>query len=151
MCDDSDGTPAYVKVIAYPTEVNKKESGILSSFKKLIVPLLKKSDGLIKDYSEAKVKIEEASADIKVEEAIRIGTERNLTRQEELKLFCEIINEHFSDADTEAKIQLKMAKLLETNPEIEKQLNKVNSIITKLKNKGAKILIADANDINTEA
>ena len=143
--------PTLIKISSHPISSDKKKNGIFSSFKKLFLPLLKKSDHLLTDYSQAKVKTEQNSAEIKIEEAIQLSAKRNLVRQEELKLFCEIVSEHFSDADTNAIINLKMAKLLETNPDIERQIDKVNTLISKIEKLNGKVVFTEKTTESSEA
>jgi len=121
-----------VRVFAHPVKSSKKEKSVFSVFKELLNLIIKKNGSLANDYAEAKVKKEHGDAELRVEEAAKISAKTNKIRQEELKEFCKIIDNHFSENDTEVKKKLKMAKLIETNPTIIQEVEKLNSILLEL-------------------
>lgn len=137
--------PTIVRVDAIPEKIDKKEKGIFSAFKRLFLPKLKQQESMANEFLHAKVKKEHGDAEAKVEEAAKIAAEKSKIQQEELTEFCNTVDNHFMEADDDTKIKLKMAKLLETNPEIGNQLDKVNSILESLQSKrGVRVSIQDS-------
>jgi hypothetical protein len=61
-------------------------------------------------------------------EASKVAAEADAQWQEAFKIFAAAIDEHF--ANDSMATQLKLAKLLETNPELQAQLIKVQSLAT---------------------
>jgi len=133
-----------VRVFAHPIKSSKKERSVFSVFKELLNLIIKKNGSLANDYAEAKVKKEHGDAELRVEEAAKISAKTNKIRQEEFKEFCKIIDNHFSENDTEVKKKLKMAKLIETNPTLIQEIEKLNSILLEL-NKSNKVEIILSN------
>jgi len=82
--------------------------------------------GLSDRALQASVAKLEADAHKAAMEASKIAAEADAQRQESFKVFASAIDEHFGN-DSMAT-QLKIAKLLETNPELEIQLKKVQAI-----------------------
>lgn len=58
-----------------------------------------------------------------------MAAEKDIARQQELKAFCENVGAFFSADDPPHVLMLKFAKLIEVNPEIAGQLERVNHLI----------------------
>jgi hypothetical protein len=123
---------AVQTVHATPLRSGKLESTRFERFKAFFLPRLRKQEELGVAFEEATVRRIEAEGDRFVEEAAKIAAERDLLRQQELRAFCETIDSVFKSDDSQLVSSLKMAKLLETNPELAAQLEKVNAVLDRL-------------------
>lgn len=120
------------EVSAIPRKISAKESGRLAAFIGFFVPRLKKQEELALRAEEALIRKTEAEAEKTLAEAARTAAEKDRARQESLKKFCENVEGVFKPDDSREITMLKFAKLLETNPELAQQLDKVNDIIERM-------------------
>ena len=114
-------------------------------FKHWFFPSLRKSKELAEAYAEAKVETEKSSARKTTEEAAEIAARKDLTRLKGVKKYNEIVDDIFADdgLSQDGKL-LKLAKLMETNPQVSAQLAKVKDLIEKLAlTKGVSIEVVD--------
>ena len=105
-------------------------------FAAIVLPWLKQSRdlaALCKKAAKIRVEREEAEAKKIVEEATKIETERTLLKQQEAKEFNDLVADIFAinNVHWSAK-QLMLAKLLEANPELMTQLEKINQLLDML-------------------
>jgi hypothetical protein len=91
-----------------------------------------RSKELAYTYTEAKVEKERSEARKIAEQADEIAAQKNLIRQKSAKEFSAVINEIFADdgLPTGAKA-FKLAKLIEENPRVMSQLEKIGKIVEK--------------------
>lgn len=115
-----------------PKRSSKKESSRFRAFLAFFVPRLKKQEELAIAFEEATVRKLDAEGEKLLQEAAKIAAERDIARQQELKLFQENVERTFSLDDRPEVVLLKMAKLLESSPEIAAQLSKVNGLLERL-------------------
>lgn len=134
------------KVEAIPKDPRKKENQFFEAFKKIFIPRLKKQEGLALSYERAKLRKIRGEGEAKVEEAAKIASEIDQMKQKELKEFCEIIDSHFAEMDPSLSVHIKMAKLLQTNPQIVKQLEKVQGMLGALNLEKGAVISITAND-----
>lgn len=123
-----------VKVEGTPNLPDRpKEPTRWQSFKCWLFPHLKRSEELGEAYAEAKVERERSEARKTAEEAAEIAARKDVLRQEEVKQFNDIINDIFADDGLPPGAKaFKLAKLIEKNPQIGAQLEKVKGIIGEL-------------------
>jgi len=116
-------------------------------FKSWLFPHMRKSKELAQAYTEAKVAKEENEALKIAEEAAEIAARKDLTKQQEASEFNKLIDDIFADDGLLPGVKaLKMAKLMEKNPKIATQLDKVKDIIEKLAlKKGLNIEVEDGS------
>ena len=120
-----EGRPNFPK---HPKEQTRWES-----FKLFLFRRLRKSKELAEAYTEAKVAKEQNEARKIAEEAGEIAARKDRTRQQEASEFNAIIDDIFSDDSLPAGAKmLKLAKLMEKNPQLASQLRKVKEIIEEL-------------------
>lgn len=114
-------------------------------FKAFVCPWLRQSEDLVEAYAKAKVEREENEARKIAEEAAEIAARKDVTRQKEVKTFNAIIDDIFKDDTLPMGAKaLKLAKLIENNPQVAKQLENVTDIIEKLAlKKGLNIEVVD--------
>jgi len=125
---------AIVKVSAKPNASDcPYEYKKWQRFVYIILPWLKHGRDLARIYTEAKVDREEAQAKKIVEEATKIKVEKDILKQQEVKEFVALVDDIFAkdDLPLPAKM-LKIAKLLEANPQIMMQLEKINDFLEKI-------------------
>lgn len=115
-----------------PKRSNKNESSRFRAFLAFFLPRLKKQEELAIAFEEATVRKLDAEGEKLLQEAAKLAAEKDIARQQELKLFQENVERTFSADDRPEVVLLKMAKLLQSNPEIAAQLNKVNSVLDRL-------------------
>jgi hypothetical protein len=102
-------------------------------FKSWLFPHMRKSKELAQAYTEAKVAKEENEARKKAEEAAEIAARKDLIRQQEASEFNALIDDIFAEDGMPAGAKaLKLAKLMEKNPQIVAQLDEVKGIIEEL-------------------
>lgn len=113
---------------------NSKEVRTWETFIQLISHWLKPNKELGQAYITAKVTKEINEAQKIAEEAAEISANKDMIRQQEANEFFKLVEDIFKDDNLPliAK-RLKLAKLFENNPGIEEQLNKIESIIDKLR------------------
>lgn len=112
------------------------------AFKEFFIPRLARQEQFAVAYEEATVRKLDAEGEKLVQEAAKLSAERDVAKQEELRIFCETVDKSFAPDDSPHVVKLKLAKLLETNPQIANQLEKVNEIIDSLnRSKGCLISI----------
>jgi hypothetical protein len=123
-----------VKAEGRPNNPEKpKEQTRWQRFKTWIFPYWKESKELAKTYSQAEVAKKENEARKLMEEAAEIAARKDLTQQKEVKQFNDIIDDIFADDGLLPGAKaLKLAKLMEKNPQVAAQLEKVKDIIEKL-------------------
>ena len=126
------GMTAVQTVHATPTKLTGKESTRFQRFKQFFLPRLRKQEELALAYEEAVVRKTEAESEKLVEEAAKLAAEADVAKQQELAAFCENVDTIFMTTGRPEAAMLKLAKLLETNPEIAAQLDKVNAIMGRL-------------------
>lgn len=124
---------------AIPRKISQREASLLSRFISFFVPRLRQQEGLALRAEEALIQKAEADAvksaaeaEKTIEEAARIAAEKDRLRQDTLQKFNENLDSVFKPEDPREITMLKMAKLLEANPDLEKQLDRVNEIIARL-------------------
>jgi hypothetical protein len=118
------------------------ESNLWARFKLFLFKRLPKGDDLIEAYTTAERRIRESEARKNVQKATELAAEADLKRQQATKEFQDNVDRVFSDDGLPpAAKKLKLAKLIESNPDLEKQLDKVEKIIERLSTKGGIIQI----------
>jgi hypothetical protein len=100
--------------------------------KATLFPHLKRSKELAYAYTEAKVEKERSEARKIAEEANEIATKREIIKQRSAKEFGNVIDDIFKDdcLPLGAKA-LKLAKLMEENPQVLAHLEKAEKVIDK--------------------
>jgi hypothetical protein len=102
-------------------------------FKSWLFPHMRKSKELAQAYTEAKVAKEENEARKIAEEAAEIAARKDLTMQQEASEFNALIDDIFADDGMPIGAKaLKLAKLMEKNPQIVAQLDEVKGIMEEL-------------------
>ena len=109
-------------------------------FKHWLFPRWKGGKELARDFARAELGQREAEAAKRVNEAAKIAADREKTevetdvaRQEVVRKFNENVEEIFKDDGLPpAAKKLKLAKLIEQNPDLEKQLEKVHALVDEL-------------------
>ncbi len=132
---------AIVKAEGRPRSPHQpNERTRLKRFKDWLHPHLKKSEKLTEAYAEAKVTKETNEANRIAQEAAKIAAQtdlenakKDIVKQKEVEQFSANIDDIYKDdgLPLQAK-QMKMAKLLENNPGIIQQLNRVTEVMEKL-------------------
>ena len=115
-----------------PNRYDKKEPTRFAAFKKFFIPRLRKQEELALAFEEAAVRKLDAEGEKLSQEAAKIAAEREVTKQEELRRYQENVENTFRPSDSPEVTILKMAKLLQMNPEIADQLAKVNAVLERL-------------------
>jgi len=101
-------------------------------FKAILFPYLSRSKDLAYTYTEAKVEKERSEARKIEEEANEIAAKRDLIKQKSAKEFGYVIDEIFADDSLPAFAKaLKLAKLMEENPQVVAQLERAEEVIDK--------------------
>lgn len=131
-----------VKVEGAPNVPNKPaDKRLWSRFKRWLFPHIYKTEKLATEYAEAKVQKEKSSARKIAEEAADIAAKKDTERakkalldQEEVLKFNSAVDDIFGDdgLPEEAKV-LKFAKLMEKNPRVIEQLDRVKEVIERLR------------------
>lgn len=137
---------SLVKVEGRPNLPEKpRERTRWERFKFWLSPHLKKNEELAEAYAKAKVEKEKSEARKRTEEAAEIAARKDLTRQKEVKEFCNIVDVIFADDGLPPGAKaLKLAKLMEENPQVAAQLDKIKDLIEKLAlSKGLNIEVVD--------
>jgi hypothetical protein len=102
-------------------------------FKAALFPYLRRSKELADAYTEAKVQQERSEACKIAEEASEIAAKKDLIRQKSAKEFGAVIDDIFADDSLPPGAKaLKLAKLMEENPQVAAQLDNVKEIIETL-------------------
>lgn len=131
-------------------KAGKRETSRFQAFKEFFIPRLARQESLAVAYEEATVRKIDAEGEKLVQEAAKLAAERDLAKQQELRAFCETVEKSFGGDDPPHVLALKLAKLLEINPEIANQLDKVQGILQGLdRNKGCRILIEPPSEFDT--
>ena len=126
----------YLKVRSHQETFVSIRSGNRTRWQRLkatLFPRLKRSKELAYAYTEAKVEKELNEARKVAEEADEIAARKDLTRQKEVKEFNRSVDDIFKidRLASGAKI-IKLAKLIEMNPQVVAQLKKVEEVIETL-------------------
>lgn len=102
-------------------------------FKHWLFPHLREGKQLAEAYTRARVAREEGEARKIAEEATRIAVKTDLEKQEDLKEFGAAVNEIFQNPALghEARV-LKLAKMIENNPEILGHVDKAQLLLRSL-------------------
>ena len=102
-------------------------------FKAALFPYLRRSKELADAYDEAKVEKERSEARKIAEEADKIAAKRDLIRQKSAKEFGDVVDDIFMvDSLPLGARALKLAKLIEKNPNVFAQLEKAEEVIESL-------------------
>lgn len=130
---ERDSTNCAIRQIhGTPVKSTAKESSLFEAFKEFFLPRLKQQEEIAIAYEVASVKKLDAEGEKIIQEAAKLSAEKDIARQQELKAFCENVDNFFSADDPPHVMMLKFAKLIEVNPEIAVQLEKVNKLIGQL-------------------
>jgi len=121
-----------VRVAGIPNKATKRERAWFTAFKNFWIPRLKKQENYATSYQNAKITEADGQSAQAIQAAAKIAAERDQLRQKEFDDFCKTIDQHFSGEESPELLVLKFAKLLQTNPEIVDQIEKVNSLIQSL-------------------
>jgi len=135
-----------VKVEGRPKSLQRlAEQTLWGRFKAFVFPWLRRSKDLGEAYAEAKIAREENEARKIAEQAAEIAARKDVTRQKEVQTFNAIIDDIFAyDTLPPGAKALKLAKLMEKNPQVAKQLEKVKDIIENLAlKKGLNLEVVD--------
>ncbi|MHC4144561.1 MAG: hypothetical protein ACYSUD_07250 [Planctomycetota bacterium] len=98
-----------------------------------IIHHLKNATHLIEAWARATAEKEHYEAQKIAEEAAEIAARRSLLRQKEVEAFATIIDDIFTpDALPPAAKVLKLAKLMENNPQIVGQMEKAREVLAKV-------------------
>lgn len=114
--------------------------GMMTLWQKLknaLIPHLKHGRRLAEAYAEATVQKEYSEARKIAEEAAEIAARKDLIKQEEVKEFAGIVDSIFAADDLPQTAKaLKLAKLMENNPEVAVQLTNAKEIFDRLRPEG---------------
>lgn len=136
---------------------NEKEKWLV--FKQVMSKLFNKGGELGTEYAESHVRIQQSEVLKNLQEAAKIAAEKGnidaeirVKNQKEVKKFNQNIDDIFANDGLPASAKmLKLAKLLENNPGIENQIEKVKNMIEQLSQaKGFKIELLDALESGNE-
>ena len=98
-----------------------------------LLPYLRKSKKLAMAYTESQVEKAQNEARMISEQADEIESRKCLTQQEEVKEFCCTVDSIFADDGLPPVVKaLKLAKLMEKNPRLLSQLEKVRDVLDKM-------------------
>jgi hypothetical protein len=119
---------------------SKKENEKWKLFKFFLGKKIKKGAELGESFVVANVSKRQSEVRKNLEEAARINAERKnieaeerLKKQKEVQEFSKTVDDIFAnDGQPSAAKKLKLAKLINNNPEIESQINKINDLIDRL-------------------
>jgi hypothetical protein len=141
----------YLKVKSRQERDILKLSGNHTKWQRLkatLFPHLKRSKELAYAYTEAKVEKERSEARKIAEEAAEIAAKKDLIRQKSAKEFVAVIDDIFADDSLPPGAKaLKLAKLMEENPQVAAQLENVKEIIETLAlKKGLNIQAVDESN-----
>jgi hypothetical protein len=137
---NDDDVPAIVKLEGTPNEFAPKERSLWQKFLNVIWPFTRKGGkwakygyGLSKTFIEAEVANKQNQAAKTAAEAAELSARADANRNQAAKIFNEQIDSIFKDdlLPESAKL-LKLAKLLESNPDLAAQLEKVAELIESL-------------------
>lgn len=150
MTKQQQGELATVQTVhGTTTRTGPKERSRFQAFKEFFIPRLARQEALGIAYENAVVNKVDAEGEKLIQEAAKLAAEKDLIKQEQFRTFCETVDKSFSANDPQQNVMLKLAKLLETNPEIGNQLEKVNEIIHKLRqDKECRIFISPPAEDN---
>ena len=118
----------------------KKEAGKWERFKSFFGKKLRKGVDLGESYASGEVSKKQSEVRKNLEQAAKLAAERKniqaeeqLKKQKEVQEFSKSVDNIFADdgLPIHAK-KLKLAKLIDNNPGIEKQIHKINAMIEKL-------------------
>jgi len=99
---------------------------------------------LTAEFAVAKVKEADAEAEIKQQQAAEIAARTDLIRNKSTKSYFDLVDAGIGSADPELAQDLKLAKLLEENPDVMEQVAKIRAIREKLAAKhGVRVEIVD--------
>jgi hypothetical protein len=87
---------------------------------------------LAERYAEATLSTHEADAEKNAQQAADLALQNDTTRHHNVKVFCDLVDDIFPD-EPEAAKSLKLAKLLEANPQIAAQITEVIEIRERLR------------------
>lgn len=146
MKDVQSETTRIQTVHGAPKVVTEREKTFFEAFKAFFVPRLRKQEAIALAYEEAVVRKTEAEGEKLIEEASKLSAEKDVTKQQELRQFCENVENIFSPSDSPHATMLKMAKLLETNPGIAAQLDRVNAVLDRLASEKGCLITYKKND-----
>ena len=132
MTEQDSAISTIQQVHGTPSRSNKREGARFDAFKRFFLPRLKQQEEIAIAYEEATVRKLDAEGEKLIQEAAKLAAEKDIARQQELKAFCENVDAFFSADDPPHVVMLKFAKLIEVNPEIAGQLERVNSLIERL-------------------
>ena len=118
----------------------KDEDKKWKRFKSFFRRKAKKGVKLGEAYAAAEVSKKQSDARKNLEEAAKLAaekdkikTEENLQKQKVVQEFNKAVDDIYADDGLpESAKKLKLAKLMENNPEIIKQIDKINTIVDKL-------------------
>lgn len=144
------GTTTIQTVCGSPKVVSVREKTYFEAFKAFFVPRLRKQEEIAIAYEEAVVRKTEAEGEKFIEEAARTSAEKDVANQQALSQFCANVDNIFTPGDSPHATMLKMAKLLESNPEIAAQLDQVNSILDRLASTRGCLIAAQKQDTERE-
>ena len=134
-----------IKISVKPN--SQSETSFFKKFVQFFVPRLKKQEELGLAYEEAKVRKLQAEAEKITQEAATLAVEKDIAKQQEMTDFCANLDEIFDPTAPERINILKLAKLMETNPELATQIEKVNQLMERLeKEKGCFIAFETKDD-----
>lgn len=134
-------SPAIVKLEGMPNNSGGHEPSRWQKFLSLIWPFTsfggkwaKYGYGLSKTYVEAEVENKQNEAAKTAAEAAEISARADANRNQAAKLFGEQVDNIFKDVTLpETAKLLKLAKLMESNPELVEQIDKVTKLIESLR------------------
>ncbi len=120
---------AIVKSEGRPLEPDRPgEVSRWSHFKRRLLARLKWGGGLSEAYADARVAKERNEAQKLAEEAAKIAAQTDAERQEAYRRFAENVDELFTGSPDDAEA-LKLMKLLEANPGLKEQAEKVQALL----------------------
>ena len=131
-----------IKFIGKPNKQNTPEELTRwQRFLKRLLPVSKegarlfgKGKKLTEEYYDAEVSKKKAETVKLAEESANIAVQKDLAKQQKVKVVNDEIQRIFSDNNTPMFAKhLQLANLLSANPEIEEQLEKINAIMQRLK------------------
>ena len=104
---------------------NPAEASRWRKFVSTFLPWLHKNVELSDRAIAANVDKMQAEARVAAETANKLAAEREAIKHENFRKFVEVIDKTFSQHSDEAALKLKLAKLIETFPELEENLAKI--------------------------
>jgi hypothetical protein len=130
---DDSAQSAIQRLDGVPNRLNApKERQRWQRFVEWFCPWLSDKHELAQQYVQATVDLQKAQADKVGREAAEIAARTDIAQQDAVQKFCDIVD-GLNTKDPDATDALKLAKLLEANPGVADQLDKIREMMESLR------------------